>query len=129
MYTSSDVADRIKEVAKLRGMTVKQVLERASLGRNMMTMMRTSMPKADNLAKIADVLGCSVDYLLERDERQISINRDFEREKSPSVSEEDQDLLATVHQLDARDQGKVLGYAESLLSADKYSAKDASRRA
>ena len=28
--------------------------------------MKTSMPKADTLAKIADQLGCSVDYLLGR---------------------------------------------------------------
>ena len=129
MYTSSDVADRIKEVAKLRGMTVKQVLERASLGRNMMTMMRTSMPKADNLAKIADVLDCSVDYLLERDERQISTDRDFERKKSPSVSEEDQQLLSSFHKLDEKDQYKALGYIDSLLSAEKYLPKDGFKNA
>ena len=68
MYISSDVASRIKDEAKRRGITVKQLLEDAELGKNMMTMMRSSMPKADNLAKIADVLGCSVDYLLGRDD-------------------------------------------------------------
>lgn len=66
MYNSSDVATRIKEISKLRGITVKQMLSNAGLGNNMMTMMRTSMPKADNLGKIADVLNCSVDYLLGR---------------------------------------------------------------
>ena len=66
MYDSEAVAQRIKETAKLRKITVKQLLEDAGLGRNMMTMMRTSMPKADNLAKIADYLDCSVDYLLGR---------------------------------------------------------------
>ena len=66
LYNSSAVAARIKDMAKTRGITVKQLLEEAGLGYNMMTMMRTSMPKADNLAKLADGLDCSVDYLLGR---------------------------------------------------------------
>lgn len=66
LYNSAAVAVRIKEMAKMRGITAKQVLADAGLGNNMMSMMRTSMPKADNLAKIADQLGCSVDYLLGR---------------------------------------------------------------
>lgn len=66
MYDSLDVAARIKALAKLKKMTVKQLLADAGLSYNMMTMMRTSMPKADNLAKLADGLDCSVDYLLGR---------------------------------------------------------------
>lgn len=66
LYDSADVAARIKALAKLKKITVKQLLADAGLGYNMMTMMRTSMPKADNLAKLADGLDCSVDYLLGR---------------------------------------------------------------
>jgi len=61
-----DVAARIKSLAKLKKITVKKLLLDAGLSYNMMTMMRTSMPKADNLAKLADGLDCSVDYLLGR---------------------------------------------------------------
>ena len=66
MYRSSDVADRLRHVSKSKGMTMKAVLEDCGLNFNMMTMMRTSMPKADTLAKLADRLECSVDYLLGR---------------------------------------------------------------
>lgn len=66
MYNSSNVADTIKKEAKNKNISVKQVLERAGLGANTMSNFKTSMPKADNLAKIADILGCSVDYLLGR---------------------------------------------------------------
>ena len=66
MYNSSNVADRIKELAKTRNISVRQVLINAELNYNTMSAMRTSMPKADNLAKIADYLDCSVDYLLGR---------------------------------------------------------------
>ena len=79
-----------------------------------------ALPNGETLTKLADYFDCSTDYLLGRSD---------DAKKSPSIPEEDQELLAAVHQLDARDQGKVLGYAESLLSAEKYSAKDAFRHA
>lgn len=45
------------------------------LGQNTMANLKTSMPKADNLAKIADYLSCSVDYLLGRtDNPKINTN-------------------------------------------------------
>ncbi len=68
MYNSTSVSERIKIQAKAHGVTVKKVLEDVGLNYNMMTSMRKSMPKADNLAKIADYLDCSVDYLLGRTE-------------------------------------------------------------
>ena len=66
MYNSTNIAERIKELAKIRKVSVKKMLEDVGLGFNTMSNMRTSMPKADNLAKIADYLDCSVDYLLGR---------------------------------------------------------------
>ena len=66
MYESKAVADRIRGIAKEKKVSMKQVLADAGLGYNTMTTYRTSMPKADNLAKIADRLDCSVDYLLGR---------------------------------------------------------------
>lgn len=66
MYNSANVAERIKELAKVRNISVKQLLLDVGLGFNTMANMKNSMPKADNLAKIADCLDCSVDYLLGR---------------------------------------------------------------
>ena len=59
MYNSQDVAQSIKKMSKDKNITIKKLLEDVGLGFN-------SMPKADNLAKIADYLDCSVDYLLGR---------------------------------------------------------------
>lgn len=65
MFTSAQVAERIKSYAKTKGLQVKDVLEKSDLARTALGNMRNgSMPKADNLAKIAEQLGCSVDYLL-----------------------------------------------------------------
>ena len=66
MYNSQDVAETIKNVSKSKNITIKKLLEDVGLGFNTMSNMKTSMPKADNLAKIADYLDCSVDYLLGR---------------------------------------------------------------
>lgn len=65
MFTSAEISTRIKELSKKRGLQVKNVLERSGMGKNLLGDMRAgSMPKADSLAKIAEQLGCSVDYLL-----------------------------------------------------------------
>lgn len=66
MYNSSDVADKIKVLSKEKQIAVKTLLDDVGLGFNTMSNMKTSMPKADNLARIADYLDCSVDYLLGR---------------------------------------------------------------
>lgn len=66
MYYSSDIAIRIKRLSKKKGIKLSDMFESIGLGRNTMANFKTSMPKADNLAKIADYLNCSVDYLLGR---------------------------------------------------------------
>ena len=118
MYISSHVAHRIKLLAKENNVQLKQMLSDLGLASCTMANMKTSMLKADSLAKIADYLGCSVDYLLGRTEAA-----------SPSLSEEEQELLSAFHKLDEKDRYKALGYIDSLYSADKYSAKDECKNA
>ena len=65
-YVSSEIAERIKRATKEKGVAISAMLEGVELGRNTMANLKTSMPKVDNLAKIADYLNVSVDYLLGR---------------------------------------------------------------
>lgn len=81
MYISGKVADRIRLVAKMRNVTVKKMLKDINLGLNTMSNMKNSMPKANNLAKIADYLNCSVDYLLGRTD-VIEVNKDGNAENN-----------------------------------------------
>lgn len=69
MYNSNNVAELIKATAKAKGISIKQLLIDVGLGKNTMSNFKTSMPKADNLARIADYLDCSVDYLLGRTDK------------------------------------------------------------
>ena len=45
VYVSSDVAERIKAVAKSKNIPLKELLDKAGLGINTMNSMKTSMPK------------------------------------------------------------------------------------
>lgn len=123
MYISSDVASRIKDEAKRRGITVKQLLEDAELGKNMMTMMRSSMPKADNLAKIADVLGCSVDYLLGRDDAPAPDSPVKTETATPEDggNEKTQQAVAMFSQLTDAEQEMLLAQMKGLADAHRSS--------
>ena len=111
MYISANVAERIKALAKGKNIPVKQLLEAVGLGFNTMANMKTSMPKADNLAKIADYLDCSVDYLLGRTEDPSPASKDHSDECQEHSSE---NMLNSVkHKKTAPTQPE--GAAESLL--------------
>lgn len=68
MYNSSEIAYKINLLLKEKNKSQKIMLEDCRLNKNVISTMlsRGSMPKADNLGKIADYLDCSVDYLLGR---------------------------------------------------------------
>lgn len=65
-YVSSEVSEKIKRRLKEFGITAEEMLSELGMGKRTLQNYKASMPKADNLAKIADYLNCSVDYLLGR---------------------------------------------------------------
>ena len=68
MYNSTEIAFRIKELAKSKNIIIKNMFFECGLNKNILSSMLSggSTPKSENLAKIADYLDCSVDYLLGR---------------------------------------------------------------
>ena len=80
MYISEKTAERIKMFAKSKGITVKDMLEECELSKNTLSSMlsRGSWLQANNLAKIADYLGCSVDYLLGRSEESTLVVPEYD---------------------------------------------------
>ena len=65
-YISSEVAGRIKAELDRRGLKPSPTMKSIGLGENTLHNFKSSMPKADTLAVIADFLNVSVDYLLGR---------------------------------------------------------------
>lgn len=69
MYNSHDLAVSIKSVAKEKNIVIKDMLESCELGSNTMSSLYHGKSIAfDSVAKIADYLDVSVDYLLGRTE-------------------------------------------------------------
>ena len=103
MYLSQETANRINTLAKSKKIAVKDLLYECGLNKNTISTMisRKSWIKADSLALIADHLGCSVDYLLGRQESGLN---------------EDENDLITAYRQSSSDTKKaacaVLGIAE-----------------
>lgn len=68
MYEISQVVQRIKLLARAKGVKTTEMLESCELSKNTLSSMsgRGSWIQANSLGKIADYLECSVDYLLGR---------------------------------------------------------------
>lgn len=93
-YSSSEVAAQIKEKLKEKKITAKKMLSDLGLSSATLGHYETSMPKADNLALIADYLGVSVDYLLGRTDDSLQNNGDLQEK-----IKEDEELLQLFHAL------------------------------
>lgn len=119
MYKSSDVADRLRSMAKLRGLSMASVLSDCGLNFNAMTHMKKSMPNAGSLAKLADRLECSVDYLLGRTSEMLTPGADQtpppiqeiegRPEEAPQLSRNSAEMLELFEQLSGRDQVLFIG--------------------
>ena len=67
LYNSLNIAEMIKMRAKAQNVIIKDMLISLELGSNTISNMRHGRAIAsDSLARIADYLDCSVDYLLGR---------------------------------------------------------------
>lgn len=96
MYESSILAESIKKEARARGIQLKVMLSDLNLNKNTLSnMYNGSMIKGDSLARIADYLDCSVDYLLGRTNEPniVTVNS-----SSESITK-DMDLIKKYHRL------------------------------
>lgn len=77
MYNPDKTVELIKNIAKSKNIKISDMLRDCNLSKNALSSMssRGSWLQSNNLAKIADYLDCSVDYLLGRtDEPKKSID-------------------------------------------------------
>ncbi len=97
MYNSLNVANRIKHLSKIKKIIIKDMLFECGLSKNTLSSMLSggSMPKSENLAKIADYLDCSVDYLLGRTDFSNTETSDEEKliNNFRSLNEEGQNFI------------------------------------
>lgn len=112
MYTSTKLAKNIKNRAKEIEITIKELLEECDLNRNAINELAKGKAIAfDSLAKIADVLECSVDHLIGR-------NSLYPREEK---EEKDEERLITIYeQLTEEGKRALMNFAEFTASDVKY---------
>lgn len=115
MYFTHILVERIKFQAKKAGLSISKMLEDCELSKNTLVSMNTrgSWIQANSLAKIADRLDCSVDYLLCRTERSDS----HEIHMGDVVVNPNDEQLAAI--IEAYKQLDTVGKAELLVFADK----------
>ena len=76
MYDTQKIANRIKIRTKLLGINLKEMLSTLDLGINAIShLSKGQIISSINLARIADYLDCSVDYLLGRTDI-VEVNRE-----------------------------------------------------
>ena len=104
-YCYAAIAERIKQTAKNNKVSIKQMLNDLGMGINLISHLAKGQNISSiSLAKIADYLNCSVDYLLGR--------TDNPRE----LTENQQELLSLFNQIeDERNQIKALGQIELII--------------
>lgn len=134
MYIPQKTVERIKKIAKEKGIATTIMLQECELNKNTLSSMnnRGSWLQADSLAKIADYLDCSVDYLLGRTD---SLNVDNSIRTgdvtginvkgntsvnigTPSKEQDTADLVEMIQELPLVKRAKVITYIDEMKKED-----------
>lgn len=136
MYDTTKTAGAIKAMAIKRGISIAALLKSCGLGKDAVNTMarRGSWLQADSLAKIADGLECSIDFLLDRTDnpdshkQSISIGGNVENGggnvaigahntiNAAPTNEQETALMDRYRALDPIQKAKLLLYADELLN-------------
>lgn len=114
MYSAQELAVAIKKRAKETNKIIKDMLVSCSLNNNTMSGLYHGKAIAfDSLAKIADYLGCSVDYLLGRT-NNLNVQETANTHDDSTQNPQSNVLLDIFDELDSTNQAKLLVYAGEL---------------
>lgn len=117
MYVSQTTKDRIKAFVKKKGFVISKMLEECGLNTNTLNQISEERGLSSfSLAKIADYLDCSVDYLLCRTE-----NPDSHKTHASDITAASDDkqlaiIIGIYRQLDDIGKAKLLVTADEILN-------------
>lgn len=112
------LTNRIKELAIENGYNIASLEKEAGLANGSIRRWDSSSPSGEKLLKIANILNCSVDYLL--------TGKTATEEPSSSISMEDEELLGYYHSLSKTDQRWIMGQMIDLIK--KYDSQAEERQ-
>ena len=120
MYITQNIAERIKEALKRKQIPIKVMLTDLDMGINTISeFSKGKQLSCISLAKIADYLNVSVDYLLGRNPSDII---------SPIKKTADDSGMELYEALDDIDRAEIRGEMKNMLKAEKYKQDDAGAR-
>lgn len=126
MYSAQKLKDQIKIIAAQKNILIKQLMSNCDLNINTLSQMTDKKGlSCFSLAKIADCLDCSVDYLLGREKQNNSISTgDVNNSVVGSInsavnigsdlSDIEKELIKVCRKLDMKNQVKLLQFAYEL---------------
>lgn len=134
MYIPQRTVERIKKIAKEKGIATTIMLQECELNKNTLSSMnnRGSWLQADSLAKIADYLDCSVDYLLGRTD-SLNVDNSIRTGNvtginvkgntsvnigTPSKEQDTADLVELIEDLPLVKRAKVITYIDEMKKED-----------
>ena len=108
MHNSYEISTNIKKLAQRKHISIKQLLEDCNINKGLIYDLehKQSFPSCDKLARIADYLDCSVDYLLGR------TNQEKFSGESYTLSPDEQTLVNTFRKLPPESQHNILGFLD-----------------
>lgn len=120
MYYSQEVSERIRKMAHKKGVTIKEILDACGLNINTISKKSESGMASFSLAKIADYLDCSVDYLLCRTENPDSHNAyPSNAVLNSQYNEQIMTLCKIYAQLDVVAKANLITYADELRNRNR----------
>lgn len=144
MKSSQELAISIKEIAKAKKITIKKMLSDCGLSVNTLSSMQSGgyFPRLEAIAKIADYLDCSIDYLLGRNAFGDSISVSASNVNGSAViqgkqtggmilntpsnaqnyGEEEAEILRILNTIGVKGRTELLSYAFALEEKHKGSA-------
>ena len=125
MYTAQNTIDRIQSLIKKKNLKQKDVLAACNINENTLKRMTDNKGMSSfYLARIADYLNCSVDYLLGRS------NQENTSCDSYTLSQDEKTLINIFRTLPPESQQNILGYLDytaSVIINNQNTAKRAAR--
>lgn len=116
MYYSQEVSERIRKIANQKGVAIREILDACELNINTISKKTESGMASFSLAKIADYLDCSVDYLLCRTENP-NAHKTHAKDVAINPYDDQQlvDIINIYKQLDNVGKAKVLVAVDEIL--------------
>lgn len=105
---NESTVDRIRALANAQGLSLPALEAKLNLGNGTISRWSKSSPNTDKLARVADYFHVSLDYLLGRSEKEISLNEFV-------LTEGEKDLLELFRLIPADRQPVVLAMIRAAL--------------